>query len=1484
MENINPGQSMHNIGGTVRIKGTADFALLEEAIRSFVKTNEGIRLRLTESEGDVRQYISDDSSFPIDYFDFSAHPNPEAPFTAWVRQEASAHMPIYDNALFYFALLKLGDRDNGYFVKAHHMVADGWSMNLLTEQICGAYLKLLKGEEATSRTGNSYLSYIEQEQTYLASARLLKNRKFWNDKFSALPEPAGNAGLECGAGNRKTFSLRSGQTERIKQFAADHNISLYTFFVALYLIYLHKLSRRDDLVVGLPLLNRAGKQEKSMVGMFTSTMPFRFRMDAEVPASQLIGDMNRELTQCYYHQRYPFDLLVQDLELNKKGYGPLFHSSVNYYNTRLMNDLNGIPIENEEFYSGEQLYSFQLIIREWSGSGELQLDMDYKLQDYTEERIQQTYNSLLHLADQVVQFPDRKLSGFNLVAEEDWNRRIYEFNATEFDYPKEKTIHRLFAEQAARTPDRIALRLNNQTLTYRGLHEKSNQLARFLLGKGVKRGVIVGLSTKHSMETIIGILGILKAGGAYLPVDPGLPPDRIHYMLQDSGTSILLTNNEMFHSSNLSRFEGEVIQLNSASLYTGEDSDLGDLSGPSDLVYIIYTSGSTGLPKGAMIEHRGLVNYVCWAKRVYADSGETDVFALYSSLTFDLTVTSIFTPLIGGGQIAIYPADDNEYVLYKIVREAVATIVKLTPSHLSLLKDTVSGTGSIRTFIVGGEDLKTSLASSILDRFGSHVTIYNEYGPTETVVGCMIHRFDAGKDQGISVPIGIPAQNMKIYILDPELNPVPDGETGELYISGDGVARGYLNRPELTKERFINNPFVQGKRMYKTGDLARFKDGGRIEYAGRTDSQVKIRGHRIEPGEIEHCMTHHPGVKEAVAMDREDRNGGRYLCVYYTGQEEIPAPGLANFLKEYLPEYMIPAYFVALDAIPLTINGKVDKAALPEPAPAGNEPAAREAANGMERLLVDTVGHVLNAEDPSLKDNFYYLGGDSIKAIQIASRLGSGGYRIKVKDILVHPVISDMALYVETIGGGAAGEDSPCVGVIKPLPSTSWLFSQRLPDMNHYTQSVLLQLKGELYPDKLETALNMIIRHHDAFRINYIARTGELSYNDSLLLGQCEIRIVDLSGYPVSEQPAQISGIGEKLKASFDIENGVLIKACIFHLGGQDTRLLMTAHHLAVDGISWRIIFEDMSHVYEQLLHNKIAALPPKTCSVQDWAAQLEQFGRGPARRSLPFWNEQVVGTGTETWSDFDLGADAMECCATVEYRLAEDETKRLLFKANDAYRTKGDELMLIALALVMRDYTKTGDVLVEIERHGREEIADHIDISRTVGWFTSLYPVRLAVPYTGLSSQIKLLKDQLRGIPNNGLCHGVLKYVTGELDGDPGKNVRFNYLGDFNASFTSGIFEYAEEPAGRDCSGRNEMSCLLDIVAYMVNNRLKLSITYSRNKFRPETAERFARSYMDRLREVIDHCSGRDHSEFTPADFETTDLSSDELEHLFND
>lgn len=1474
IEKINTNSQLHNIGGCMKINEKIDIKCMEKAFNIIIKNNEGLRLRFTEIENEPFQYVEEYQYENIDFIDFSNYENPEEQRKSWLKGLFEKSFELNNSRLYYFCMYKVSEKEYGALIKIHHGICDGWSVTLIQNQLCEIYSKLMNNEDISTDEFHSYIEFIKEEQEYINSDRFIKNKNFWKERFQELPEEFLYNTSTSLEGGRSCFYIDSALSKKIKGFTNDKKYSLSTFFTAVTLIYINKSINKKDLVIGMPVFNRTNKSQKGMVGMFTSTLPFRFKLDTELNIENLIKQINRELKLSLVNQRYPYDLLVQDLELNKAGYDSLFKMSVNYYNSKYASEINGVKTEIEEYYCGNQSYSLQLIVKELEQE-KIELNFDYKTLEYTENQIKVMYETIINIIKQIIRDESITINDIKLINEEERNYKIYDLNDTACAYPK-KTVYELFEAQAKKIPHKVAVELKDGIITYEELNEKANQMANFLLEKGVHKQSIVAIMVTHSAELLISILGVLKAGAAYLPIDAGYPIERVNYMLEDSKSSLLLINFKWEEAVN---FNGKIIDVREIelSLYSKEVSaKAGELS---DLAYIIYTSGSTGKPKGAMIEHQGLTNYICWANKVYL-KGDKEVMALYSSISFDLTVTSIFTPLISGNRILIYESDEREFVLYRILRENKATVVKLTPAHLTLLKDRDNRSSRIKRFIVGGEDLKAALAKEVYNSFGKNIEILNEYGPTETVVGCMIYKYDEEKDKGVSVPIGYPADNVQIYILDNNLEAVPTGFVGEMYISGDGVCRGYLNREELTKERFIENPFIKGKRMYKTGDTARYLANGAIEYIGRIDNQVKIRGHRIEIGEIERYLLENEFIKDAVVAVKEDFSGNKLLNAYVVVRKELADSELKEWLLKFLPKYMIPANFVFMDKLPLTINGKVNHALLPEPIIPEKEFVKYK--TPVEKELVKAMEEILGIENISMKDNYYQLGGDSIKAIQIASMLKNRGLELKVKDILACESIEEIAAITEESKQLITVYQEKVQGEIESTPIVEWFLMQSFKNPNRYNQYVLLEYKGALEVNKVRTAVIKLIEQHDGLRINYDRKANKLYYNDKTLNSSSIVKHFDLTQYSFEEQKEKIKNIIDEINAAFNIETGILFNAAIFDLGQERQELLFTAHHLIVDGVSWRIILEDFFTVLKQLESNEDIKLPMKTHSFKAWAEALKEYGRNEFEEEKAYW-QSISGQAPAFPSDYHSEEDLMQTAEVMVCELTEDALNDLTTKVHEVYNLELNEALIIALVITLKAFANEKDIVIELERHGREAINDYIDVSRTVGWFTSMYPAYFSIDDKNFESCIKSLKEQYRNIPEKGFNYSILKYLKKELTGRENRHIRFNYLGNFDSLIDKKSLNLSNIKFSLDSSKENALTALIDIDAMIINKKLKLSFTYSRNRFEEETMQRFINSYLDTLRLMLEECADKDYREFTPSDFAAADISQEDLDFLFN-
>ena len=1468
IDKINSTSPLHNIGGSLIINGCIDIEIMRKAINIIIEKNDGMRLRFVEIDDKPMQYINEFHEQNIEFFDFSKCSEPESEYNKWSVKVFQQSFDLHLDDLFYFAIYKMNEKKYGILFKVHHIISDGWSTAIVQSQLCEIYSRLVKGEHIEFEKNCSYIDFIQDEAIYIDSEKFIKNKFFWVEKLKNPPNDFLYNSSSSVDGMRSEVDIDAELSNDLKCFIQSKKCSLNTFFIAAMIIYIYKTTGKQDIVLGTAVFNRMNKAQRSMIGMFTSTMPLRFFLNTEVLVEDLIIQLSGELKRCFFNQRYPYNLLVKDLELSKSGHDSLFKTTVNYYNMEMHCKMDNLNVTVDEHYNDSQSYSLQLIVKEFK-EDHITLSFDYKIHEYTDLEIESMQKAIVYIAEQV---KNEKLAvkDIKLLREEETKFKVYEFNATQRDYPY-KTVHELFENQVIRSPDKTALEFKGFELTYKELNEKANQLANFLIENGIGEQSIIAILETHSPELVVSILGILKAGGAYLPIDPNYPAGRINYMLKDSGSKILLTNFE----TNTITFDGKIININEQDFSSYSIENLIYRRDMDDLAYIIYTSGSTGMPKGTMIKNKGLTNYIWWASKTYFDTSN-EAMALYSSIAFDLTVTSVFAPLVSGNKIVIYDNDEAEFVLYKILRENKATVIKLTPAHLDLLKSVDYSNSSAKRLIVGGDDLKVSLAKEITDRFGS-IEIYNEYGPTETVVGCMIHKFDKENDMGLSVPIGCPIDNVQVYILSDELDLIPAGLPGEIYISGDGVAAGYLNNEELTKEKFIDNPFVAGQKMYKTGDVARYLKNGLIEYLGRADNQVKVRGHRIELGEIEKCVLKIEGIKSAAVTLKKEPHGNSVLNAYVVAAEASDGSTIKKKLSETLPRYMIPTNFIFVDELPLTINGKIDFDSLPEPEAKTAE--FEEGDTQPEKELLKAMSEVLGIDIISMNDNYYQLGGDSIKAIQISSKLINAGFSIKAKDILVGETVREIAAAIKLIDDELP-EQGIVSGSFNLTPIAKWFFEQAFEYENHYNQSVVLKVSSFVDVVHVKNALKLLLSHHDSLRLNYDRLNEKLYYNNEI--SDIEVDYFDLSSHSSHDQDKLMQELGCKLKSGFDIENDALFKAGIFNLGERGSLIVFTAHHLVVDGVSWAIILEDFNYLWNCLKSNQNIDLPFKTHSFKEWSNWLNEYAKNRFDFEKMYWTN-ILEQDFNFPYDFDTGPDIVGMSATLSAELCCDETNQLLIKVNDIYNIGVHEALIIAVATAIKDLTAQNDIIIELEGHGREEMNSNINLSRTVGWFTSMYPVHLKVQDKTLDLNIKSLKEQVRSIPNKGFNFGVLKYLKNEFNESNYRFIRLNYLGNYDLSLKDKAFQLVDIDSGLDINKNNALSAIFDINAVILDSKLTIKINFSKNKFLEPTVQNFLDMCIERLSEIIALSNAESYKKFTPSDFSATDISQDDLDSLFS-
>lgn len=1451
---IHPDSSMFNIGGWIRIHGEINLALLEKAVLLFLKSHDVFQIRLTSKDGEPRQYFCDSLPEKIEYKNFNNVKNNEEIFNDWIEKKALLPFELEDCPLYEFILYSLNNKAYGYYLKLHHIIADGWSIQILTNEISKYYSMLLDGDEPKKFSSIGYKDFIMSNNTYLMSEKYKKDKIFWSSFLEKLPELRGYSSSSI-KGNRRSFCLSNSNMEHLHDFCKKYAISKNAFFVSLYILYINKISGKTDIIIGNPVLGRSGKKEKMTIGMYVSTMPFRYKIIESKSVLDMIKDINSSIKKCFMHQKYPYNHLVKDLDI---GNTQLYRACVNYYKTTMCKEFDESPVDNEEFYNGEQQYDLQIIIREWSDEVGIQFDVDYKISEFQENQIEDMIFRFEILMDIIFTNHDREIKDICLLADDERKLLVVDYNDTNTSYIPDENIIDMFKKQVTLNPDFIAVQDGDKKLSYKKLDELSNNLARFLKTKKVNRNTVVGLFTIHSIETVIAILGILKSQGAYLPIDVNCPIERLSFMLKDAAVEILLTNIEDIDDVKLPI---EIFNLNDRRLYEDKSNETClDESYQMDknIAYVIYTSGSTGKPKGVIVEHLSLANYITWAKKQYIKL-DKEILPLYTSLSFDLTVTTLFLPLISGGTLCVYRDDEDEYVLKRILKDDICTIVKITPAHLVLIKEYNLWPMNMHSMIVGGENLKSDLARDIYDGFEGRVIIYNEYGPTEATVGCMIYKFDSIKNIKGSVPIGKPISNCKIYVLDKNFNPLPVGVSGELYISGRNTARGYMNQVELTYQKFVSKRFMGNDEVfYKSGDIVKFIDHNTIEYCGREDYQVKIRGFRVEISEIESCISEFPGVEGSVVINLQEKDGSSYLCAYYVSKFKIIEDEIKRFLVGKLLSYMIPKYIIQIGEIPLTNNGKVDRAKLPLPCIkfSGKQD---NIINEKERTFISIIKNILGKDNIQMADNFYHMGGDSIKAIQISSRVNDSGYKIKVKDILDNPLLSDMLLYLNENKKEYVSQNL-CSGNIKATPIIQWFSSQKLNNLNSYCQVVSLKLNHHIPVGILEKILINIVRQHDVLRLSWDMNKENLFYNNEYLKNPIVVKEWDMKELEEDELIGEVYQKQILLSQEFDIAKGLLLRSGIC-ISKKMKIWCIAIHHLAIDGISWRIIFEDMQMMMKQYIENRQFKLPMKTNSYQEWA-ELQPN----SAENIQF--KYYINNGNTIFQAKDKEIVSNKCIKKI-LKVDKETTYSIMYVANEAYHTNPVELIISALISILPKICNINDIRLEIESHGRNLELGEIDISRTVGWFTNI----LCFPITDISDNIakviSYVKENYRNIVKKGGMEN--------LNNDGKEVIRFNFLGEYHT-------DYDFFTVYSDINNENELTADMEIDAILLKKQLQVLIRTNDVLIKDfEGIERFSSDFLKQLENITYHCLNDEvDTNFIPSDFDSVDITQEDLDMLF--
>lgn len=1827
-QKLYPQVPLYNMAFLFTLEGEISSAHFQAAFQCLMDRSDALRTAIDEHEGIPQQRLFSAQGYTMPLLDFSHEGDPLSAAQIWTQARTQRVFELTD-CLFDTALIKLAPDRYCWYLNQHHLITDIWSVKLIFERMAHFYRHSLDNSLETVQTQPIDAEFTAQENHQIDFP--IRVVEHWQQV--SIPESIAlyhqMATQVSPQTHRVSYELGQTRTNALKHLAITSEaqsltpqLSLFNLIATALFAYLYRVSGNPLLAIATPAHGRPTQALKEKIGVFIELFPLQTEIDTGETFASLLTKVSQASGLFLRYAQPGASRLALKREINVV---------LNFIHASLP-DFDGLEVQSDWVHAGagDPRHHLRLQVHDFDARGSLQLHFDFNCDLFDESLQKRAVEHFVGVLDTIIADREQKIDGVNLLSDPERHHLLSILSGdknkqnptTEHQDTRGHTVVQCLENQVTLTPDNIAVVCDGESLTYQQLNERANQLAHWLQHQGVVAETPVALFLSRSLEMLIALWSVLKAGGTYVPIEPSYPTSRVDLILQDTGALIILTQAKF--SPRLPPTPATIIALDSEwnPISTEPCENLSIQIKPDQLAYILYTSGSTGQPKGVQLEHRGLANYVLWATQEYGFS-QPLAFPLFSQLTFDLTVTSIYVPLISGGQVVIYPEEDGaiDLSIQRIFKDNSVDVIKLTPAHLALVQEMPLGT-RVKALILGGENLTITLARSVVTGSDRPIKLYNEYGPTEATVGCMTYLFNPHQDTGASVPIGRPAAQAQIYLLDDQLNLVPQGALGEIFIGGPGLARGYLNRLDLTAERFVNHPFVAGERLYRTGDLGRWQENGNLQYLGRCDRQVKIRGTRIELGEIEatlsshpnlsvcvidvvqpkllhqpdskpdtiiHCIrcglaSNYPGVKfdrhgvcdichsfetyrhrteqyfkpltefQEILDRAKQRKQGQYDCMmllsggkdstyalcqlvnmgyqvfaftldngyiseeakanigrvvtalnvdhtfgttpamnqifvdslqrhcnvcngcfktiytlgmtlayeqgircivtglsrgqffetrlteewftdlfgqeqfeveqidqtilsarktyhrtrdavaelldvevfktddifeaveivdfyrycdvcldemlaflreqapwirpsdtgrstnclindvgisvhrqkrgyhnyalpyswdvrlghktleaaihelndeidlaqverilqevgytdwqdtdsqlvaYYVSNQALSTAELRNFLAQRLPGNMVPAHFVALETIPLTANGKVDFAVLPDPWL--SRPALTEMyiapQTPLEQALVTLWQQVLKVNRIGVQDNFFDLGGDSIMAIQIAARMADTGFSVTPNQIFLSPTIAALATAATPISI-LHQEQGSLNGEVLLTPIQIAFFEQNPPEPHHFNQWVLLDVDEILDADRLSTALDHLVSHHDSLRLSYIRdeKGWTQQYRDSpppICVNQ-----VDLSQQSAQEQ-AEAIATTTQIQTQLQLESADLLRVALFDLGeSEPNQLLLVIHHLVVDGVSWLILLEDLETIYRQLNHGEFPSLPTKTSSFKTWSKSLSQV------KLLPSEIDHWLISPPVPWIPFDPISqnNKVASAKTLTVFLEKEYSQSLFKKVLQTYHNQVHEILLTALTLAVSQRTGQSSVHIDLEGHGREEtIVPGVNLVRTVGWFTSLFPVILTAMSTP-GEAIQAVKETLRHVPNRGIGYGILRYLQHHeaIASLPQAPILFNYLGTIEDLLPNdSMFRFAK-PLAISRSPAQGRSHPLEINAVLVNGQLQVEFCYG--GLTDMEISSLADEFLQQLKVLIDHCLSSDAGGVTATDFPLAKLDNKKLSKL---
>ncbi|OPG76702.1 non-ribosomal peptide synthetase, partial [Pseudomonas ogarae] len=1433
LEQLSTGGGEYNVVSAVQLDGALNVQALRTALNSVVQRHEILRSRIVrDSDGELALVIEPqvDISLQVTALQATSDEQWQQLTDAAIHAETGRRFDLAAEVPLRATLLqRSGAAQSLLLLNVHHCATDDASSQNLLDELRQLYTAQCQGAPAAlPGLALQYPDYAIWQREPGQQTAFSSQLEYWcnqledGDYLLDLPTEQGRPNQLAPAAGAVQLQLPPVLVERLRQFAQQRGATLYMLMLGAAQLLLGRYANQRDVRVGSPVAQRPFAELQPLIGCFVNTVVMRADLDPALDFEGLLDQVRNRVLDAQQHQDVPFEQVVEHLKPSRSlGQTPLFQVLFAMQNA----DSSSQPwpqLQVSERAVTAQATKYDLNWEVHDGEV-LSVLLEYRAALFSETTARRWLEQWQQLLEAMLETPQTRLRDWTPLPAAERHRQLIEWNATERHYSGPTNLHTALSQQATLSPNAPALVFEGQRLTYAELDQRAQAVARALRAAGVGTDNIVPLCMERSVEMVVALLGIVHAGAAWLPLDPELPAARLAFLIEDADAKVTLTQAQWLSRLPAGHQAWTLDALPQAPAFEPINVEA------HDLAYVLYTSGSTGQPKGVMNEHGALMNRLHWMQDAFP-IGPNDRVLQKTPYSFDVSVWEFFWPLITGATLVVARPDghrDPAYLSQLIQQERVTTL-HFVPSMLRAFVEEPSlvDCQSLRQVFASGEALPVDLVRRFM---GQHpAALVNLYGPTEAAIDVSVWRCSA---DDVIVPIGKPIANLRLYILDEALQPLPIGSIGELYIGGVGVARGYLKRPDLTEERFLASPFVAGDRLYRTGDRCRFLADGNIEYLGRLDHQVKLRGQRIELGEIDSALLNLPAITGACTLVIDNR-----LVAFYSSS--TAQSDLDTQLAAELPAYMVPAVWVQIPALPLSTNGKIDRkalAALPLPNTQKDYAAPR---NDLERLLCQLFGELLGetltgGREVGTSDSFFALGGDSILGLKLISRLREQGYSLTPRDLFRSPTPAALAHVTTALLTQA--EQGDVTGPMPLMPLHQWFFDQQQVQVAHWNQSVLADSDRRLEPAIVQATLDRLVAHHDALRLRFTDVDGQW---------QAHIAPVATAQLTCCEHPEQLLQVAQRL----DLQHGPLFAAAL--LEGTPQRLYLVAHHLVVDAVSWTPLLEDFQQLFPALERGENPTLPAKTTSYRQWSEHLQAHA-AKVTAEHRYWSAQIGANQPPMATVAER--------QTLSARWDASRTHQWLTESHAAYRTQPEELLIAALAATLAEVEQRSDIVVDLERHGRDAPFAGLDVGRTVGWFTTLYPLRVNASGAA-GDQVRNAKQALRDVPGLGLGYGLLRQ-RGELPASHG-DVLFNYLG--HEQTPEGWLRASSLTPPSNVAPANRVTHAREVVAWLEDGVLRVewhSVT-------PNADSRLPARLLERLQALVEHCLDPQAGSLMPADF----------------